>query len=650
MRELPDGCCDLVYLDPPFFSNRQYEVVFGDEAEVRTFEDRWAGGILHYLDWMRDRVAEMHRLLRDDGSLYLHCDPTASHYLKVMLDEIFTAPGGFRSEIVWKRTSAHSDTKQGRRQHGRVHDVILFFTKGEQWTWNPIYTPYDPEYVERFYKYVEPETGRRYRLGDLTGPGGAAKGNPEYEVMGVTRFWRYSRERMDDLIAQGRVVQTKPGAVPAYKRYLDEGKGVPLQDVWTDIKPIGAQAAERLHYPTQKPEALLRRIIEASSDKGAVVVDPFCGCGTAIAVAHALEREWIGIDIAPTAIRICEARMHRLGADFITMDMPQTPDALLQLAPFEFQHWVISQIRGKQAPRRTADKGIDGTTATGEPVQVKRSRRIGREVVDTFQTAIVRARKSRGYLIAGSFTRGAHEEAARARQETGLDIRLVPVADLLDEGKLAAHGLTSAQLFGDPGYIPPPEPDALPSAEQLVLSDMSTEQDEPDEAETKAIAEDLPERVEDIVQVLLERTGITQPPIPLEPLLEGLNIELSARPGMREDAAVVPMTDPSLGHPAYWMIYYNPDRPPARQRFTLAHEIGHVLLHGAERGVAASARSGRGGARERQVDRFAEELLMPAPMVRAAVRQYGTNVERLRALFLVSKAAMERRLRTLKLA
>jgi DNA modification methylase len=279
LYELPDEFVDLVYLDPPFFSNRDYEVIWGDEAEVRSFEDRWRGGIREYTDWMRKRLVEMHRVLKPTGSLYLHCDPTASHYLKVMLDNLFESPGGFRSEIIWKRSSAHSDTKQGRKQHGRIHDVILFYTKGDDWTWNPVYTPYDPEYVAAFYKHVEKDTGRRYRLGDLTGPGGAKKGNPQYEVMGVTRYWRYSREKMEQLIAEGRVVQVKPGAVPAYKRYLDEMRGVPLQDLWTDISPVSARGTEREGYPTQKPEVLLERILASSTKKGQIVLDHSAAVG-----------------------------------------------------------------------------------------------------------------------------------------------------------------------------------------------------------------------------------------------------------------------------------------------------------------------------------------------------------------------------------
>ena len=194
-----------------------------------------------------------------------------------------------------------------RRAHCHIHDVILFYTKSEDWIWNPVHTEYDEDYVEAFYRHTEEETGRRYRLGDLTGPGGAAKGNPSYSVMGVTRYWRYSEEKMQDLIKNGRVVQTKPGTVPQYKRYLDEMEGVPLQDLWTDIKPIGAHAAERLGYPTQKPEALLERIIASSSNEGDVVLDPFCGCGTTIAAAQRLGRQWIGIDITHLAHRAYQA-------------------------------------------------------------------------------------------------------------------------------------------------------------------------------------------------------------------------------------------------------------------------------------------------------------------------------------------------------
>ena len=333
MRGMNSESVDLIYLDPPFNSNRNYAAPIGSQAAGAAFKDTWtlsdvdlawhgeiaesepalysiidAAGLSHgkgmksYLIMMAVRLLEMRRILKITASLYLHCDPTASHYLKLLLDSLLT-PTNFRSEITWKRTSAHSDRSQGRKQHGRVRDVLLFYTKSNNQTWNPVYTEYDQEYVDNFYRYIEPETGRRYRLDNLTGPGGAAKGNPEYEVMGVTRFWRYSRERMQELIDVGRVVQTRPGAVPAYKRYLDEMPGVPLQDLWADIKPIASRSKERTGYPTQKPlKKLLERIIEASSNEDDTILDPFCGCATACVAAEKLGRQWAGIDISPNAL------------------------------------------------------------------------------------------------------------------------------------------------------------------------------------------------------------------------------------------------------------------------------------------------------------------------------------------------------------
>ncbi|NUN96200.1 MAG: site-specific DNA-methyltransferase [Candidatus Omnitrophica bacterium] len=346
MRHVEDDSVDLVYLDPPFKSNQDFSlssepvadtegpagrVAFGDtwrwdeSAELDLQRAMESGariarilrslrdlvgetGMLAYLSMMAPRIGELHRVLKPTGSLYLHCDPSASHYLKLLVDSVFGAKN-FRTEIIWKRGSAHNDTKQGRCQHGRIHDVILFHGKSDRWTWNPQHTPYDREYVESFYRHVEPGTGRRYRLGDLTGPGGANNGNREYEVLGVTRYWRYTREKMEQLIVEGRVVQSRPGAVPAYKRYLDEMPGVPLQDVWTDIRPVGARAAERVGYPTQKPEALLERIIRSSSNTGDLVLDPFCGCGTTLVVARRLNRRWIGVDSSRAAIAATLARL-----------------------------------------------------------------------------------------------------------------------------------------------------------------------------------------------------------------------------------------------------------------------------------------------------------------------------------------------------
>lgn len=405
-RHIKDESVDLVYLDPPFKSNQDYNVLFAEKdgtgaaSQFKAFEDTWewnieslrvyeelveAGGrvsdvmqafrrflgtndMLAYLTMMAPRLVELRRVLKNTGSLYLHCDPTASHYLKLLLDAVFS-PANFRSEIIWKRSTAHSDTKQGRIIHGHIHDCILFYTKGEQWTWNPQFTPYDPSYTDNFFRHVEEKTGRRYGLYDLTGPGGAAKGNPEYELMGVTRYWRFTKEKMMQMVREGRVLQTSPGAVPRQKRYLDEMPGIPLQDLWTDILPIGAQAAERLGYPTQKPESLLVRIIRTSSNEDDVVLDPFCGCGTAIAVAQRLNRSWIGIDITHLAIGLIKSRLRdafgeEVARTYKVIGEPvSVPDAaeLAKEDPYQFQWWALGLVGARRSEQRKgSDQGIDG--------------------------------------------------------------------------------------------------------------------------------------------------------------------------------------------------------------------------------------------------------------------------------------------------
>lgn len=218
--------------------------------------------MMAYLAMMAPRLLELRRVLKSTGSIFLHCDSTASHYLKMLLDATFGG-ANFRNEIIWKRSHAHSDGRQGARHFGRVTDTILFYACSQSSTWNVQYAPYDPEYVSRDYRRTDPD-GRRYRIDNLQGPGGAAKGNPYYEVMGVKRHWRYSKEKMEALIREGRVIQTRPGAVPQYKRYLDEMPGVPLQNLWTDLPVLNNRSREVLGYPTQKPEALLERIIKAA--------------------------------------------------------------------------------------------------------------------------------------------------------------------------------------------------------------------------------------------------------------------------------------------------------------------------------------------------------------------------------------------------
>ncbi|MDE2749648.1 MAG: DNA methyltransferase [Chloroflexota bacterium] len=416
----PDECVDLIYLDPPFNSNRNYNVLFksesgdGSEAQITAFEDTWHWGetaedtyrdlitfapekvstaieallnlidrnqMMAYLVMMTARLVELRRVLKPTGSLYLHCDPTASHYLKIVLDAIFGI-ANLRTEIIWKRTTAHNDAKQGAKQPGRIHDVVFFYTKDfSEWTWNPVYTPYSKDYEEKNYRYIEDESGRRYTLSDLT----AAKpgGDTEYEWRGAKpyegRYWAYSKENMEKFERKGRLHYTKSG-IPRYKRYLDEMPGVHIQSIWDDIMPIGSRAAERLGYPTQKPEALLERIIRASSNEGNVVLDPFCGCGTAIAAAHKLGRKWIGIDITHLSIALQKYRLQDMfelisGRDYEVIGEPTTVDAARELAQdsanegrYQFEWWALSLVgakpvggqAGSRRGKKGSDKGIDG--------------------------------------------------------------------------------------------------------------------------------------------------------------------------------------------------------------------------------------------------------------------------------------------------
>ena len=351
--------------------------------------------MMAYLVMMAPRLVELRRVLKPTGSIYLHCDPTASHYLKLLLDAVFGATN-YRNEISWRRTSAHNDAKQGRRQYGNVRDTILLYTKSNSWNWNWQYTEYEAEYIESFYKFKEPISDRRYRMGDLTAakPGGdtsyqwrvkrqrtgewEADTTNEYldpvegwEYKGLLpytgRYWAYSRDRMSEMSGDGRIVYTKNG-MPNYKRYLDEMPGVPLQNDWTDIRP--ASRSESLNYATQKPEALLERIIGASSNEGDVVLDPFCGCGTAVVAAHKLGRQWLGIDITHLAVALMKNRLKTAfdldsGQDYEVIGEPQdegSARALWEQDPYQFQFWAVSLLEAQpqSEQRRGADRGVDG--------------------------------------------------------------------------------------------------------------------------------------------------------------------------------------------------------------------------------------------------------------------------------------------------
>ncbi len=464
---------DLVYLDPPFNSNRSYNILFRDEsgkhseAQIEAFEDTWhwsdaaartyrelatgapgevskAISALHdllgenqvmaYLVMMAARLVELQRVLKTTGTLYLHVDTTASHYLKVLMDAIF-GPTQFMNEVSWKRSSAHSDTKQGMRRYGKIRDVLLVYTKSGKHTWNPLYAPYTEEYLQSEYRHVAPD-GRRYKETDVTAakPGGdvefdwrvkreAVPGarweadldeewrnpKPGYEYQGVRpyrgRFWAYSKANLAKFARSGHLIHRKTG-MPRLVQYADEMPGIPLQDSWDDIHP--ASGSESLGYPTQKPLKLLERVVSVSSNPGDVVLDPFCGCGTAIAAAQKLGRRWIGIDITHLSVALQKYRMENMfpGIKIEVIGEPKDLASARQLASedrYQFQWWALSLIRAKplgankaggKTGKKGADRGIDGvinfldggSTPKRVLVQVKSGKVSSRDIRDLVGT------------------------------------------------------------------------------------------------------------------------------------------------------------------------------------------------------------------------------------------------------------------------
>jgi adenine specific DNA methylase Mod len=396
-RYVKNETVDLVYLDPPFNSAQNYNVLFAERdgtessAQIQAFEDTWrwdasasaafhgvveSGGkvsqvmqafrlslgdndMLAYLAMMAPRLIELHRVLKPTGSLYLHCDPTASHYLKLLLDGVFGAEH-FRNEIMWKRTSGHSDAQR----FGSSHDAILYYVKSDDAVWNETFQPYEPEYVKQYYRYEDAD-GRKFMSGDASAAG-LSGGGYDYEWKGVRRVWRYPIETMQRLDSEGRIFYTRNG-IARVKRYLDESKGMPAQDVWTDIEALRSWHTERLGYPTQKPVALLERVVNASTNPGDIVLDPFCGCGTTIAAAQQLGRQWIGIDVTHLAINLIKTRMQDAfggSAEFAVIGEPTTVSEAEELAksdPYQFQWWALSLVNARPAEQKKgADKGIDG--------------------------------------------------------------------------------------------------------------------------------------------------------------------------------------------------------------------------------------------------------------------------------------------------
>ncbi|MDR2497859.1 MAG: hypothetical protein LBD28_00270 [Tannerellaceae bacterium] len=413
MRTLETESVDLIYLDPPFFSNRNYEIIWGDEGEVRSFEDRWAGGIDHYIAWLKERVEQMYLLLKPTGSIFLHCDWHADAYIRVdILDRIF-GRNNFRNEIIW----SYKTTLRISQHHlGRDHDTIFVYAKSDQFKMTPDKQDYPPSEstLKRWGKYAD-ETGfvsnKHFAGSDSTII------NTEDETKG-----------------------------------FNINSGIP-RDVW-DIAHLAGNNPEKIGYPTQKPKALLERIIKMASKERDMILDPFVGGGTTVAVADKLNRQWIGIDQSVQAVKVTELRLQQqtdlftsLYANSYTLQLHKYDyDALRNMNAFEFESWIIGQYGGVSNARQRNDFGLDGKTADGTPIQVKRSENVGRNVLDNFLSAAQRfdkklfdknksAQKPVGYIIAFSFGKGAMEEAARLKTKENTIVKLIPVDKIIPVSK-----------------------------------------------------------------------------------------------------------------------------------------------------------------------------------------------------------------------
>lgn len=499
-RHIPSESVDLVYLDPPFNSARNYNVIFardggqridsGAAAQIEAFEDTWiwtpeterqfedyvSGGLppavaealtamrtllgendaSAYLVNMAPRLVELHRVLKSTGSLYLHCDPTMSHYLKILLDSIFGA-ANFRNEIIWQRTGSKGLMT---RRLATNHDVILAYQKSSaaKWVLDAAFVPYDEQNLDpktaAKYSRFDPD-GRRYELKDITNPN-PDRPNLTYEFLGVTRVWRWTKERMQAAYDAGLIVQSAPGRVPRVKRYLDEQRGKPFGDVWSDIAPINSQAAERLGYPTQKPLALLDRIIALTTDPGDVVLDPFCGCGTTVDAAQKAGRRWIGIDITYIAVDLIEKRLIAtygkcVAEDYTVAGIPRDKEgafALFRENPFDFERWAVSMVGGQPNAKQVADRGVDGVARfplggkgnIGKVIiSVKGGKSLNPSMVRDLAGTVQTQRGELGILILNqSPTRGMIEAANRAgvwkhprNQQAYPRIQITTVPDLL---------------------------------------------------------------------------------------------------------------------------------------------------------------------------------------------------------------------------
>jgi len=463
LRKQPENSVDLIYIDPPFNSNRNYEVFWGETKEKRAFADRHAS-TKAYIEFMRPRCIELHRVLKKTGSFYYHCDWHASHYVKIMLDQIF-AENSFINEISWKRSGRRSSMQKIFR---RAHDSIFLYSKSSKYTFNMQFAEHDETLLK---KYNQVDEKGRYQLVPLMGSGTTAHGETGKPWRGFDpnsrgrsgMHWLTTHDKLEKYVEQGLVVfPKKPDGAPRLKYYLSQNKGVPLSDFWDDIDIINSMGNEALGYPTQKPLALLDRIIEASSNPNDIVLDAFCGCGTALVAAENLNRQWIGIDVSPTACRVMAKRMRnvcgvkedeklwRVGRGFIVRDLPWSEKKLRQLPPFEFENWAVIALGGIPNKAQVGDMGIDGriypVSATpkkkeGEldfmdvwyPIQVKQKNKVGRPDIDSFEAVMMREDRTKGFFVSFDYTSDAMSEIDAFFKRTGKSIIALTVKDILEE-------------------------------------------------------------------------------------------------------------------------------------------------------------------------------------------------------------------------